>query len=74
MILEALEAIEALEVLEGLHPITPLVPGIVFDTREGCGASLSMLGIVFDTYEEGEGSRKKLMAKSLYTSTKIVND
>ena len=28
-----------------------LVPGIVFDTREGCGASLSVLGIVFDTRE-----------------------
>ena len=27
------------------------VLGIVFDTREGCVASLSMLGIVFDTRE-----------------------
>ena len=27
------------------------VLGIVFDTREGCGASLSTMGIVFDTRE-----------------------
>ena len=32
---------------------------IVFNTREGCVASLSMLGIIFDTREEGEGARKK---------------